>query len=69
MAHYVKRDPFARQELKRETHTDGRSCAWCGQRKRRMYTYETVTDGGTHCGLADPEKVFCDLGCFETYYQ
>jgi hypothetical protein len=60
----VARDPFARHELHRRTYSgdDKMKCEWCGNIKKRMYTYECETDAGTKCGESDQ---FCDLNCYK----
>ncbi len=69
---YVKRDPFARTELKRQCiiptpqFTDLHRCKWCGQQPYRLYQYGTESDGGTFYGWA--EGMFCNLECFEAYH-
>ena len=66
---HVRRDPFARGDYRRTTHVDGKPCGWCGQCKRRMYSYEWESDDRPNPlrGSCNP-KVFCDFDCFVAYH-
>ena len=75
---YIRRDPFAREELHRSTTRGplitigGQTCDWCGGVSRmangepRLFQYRTETDGGRtfhHKGL------FCSVSCHDTYHS
>jgi len=63
----VKRNPFAREELVRRSYSvhNRKECAWCGQKKRTMFTYEVETDGGMRGGES---KQVCNLSCYNAFY-
>lgn len=64
----MRRDPFARGEYVRRlarTAFEG-SCDWCGMKKRRLYTYAWAHDGGRM--PPEPDEIFCDFSCFESYH-
>lgn len=68
--YYVRRDGFARTELRRESMGIG-ECAWCGQ-VRRTYCYTTERDGAAarnplYVSLLRARR-FCNLGCFGSFY-
>ena len=64
----VKRDCFARGGYERFTETHG-TCAWCGTKKKRLYKYVWENDGLLQRAKeSHTDKVFCDMGCFESYY-
>ena len=46
MAHTMRRDPFARGEYERVCHGRG-ECAWCGQKRPRVFSYLWLSDGRT----------------------
>lgn len=60
----VKRDPFARQEVHRESAGQG-ECDWCGQ-KKRVYTYRVESDGGRK---SDVKGKFCSNSCMRSYHD
>jgi hypothetical protein len=74
---YINRDPFARNELHKETvlivSSLGRraSCAWCGQVKetRRghpfLFQYRQESDGGRN---RDIPGLFCSVDCMRNYH-
>ena len=68
---YISRDPFARQELHRETVEPGyvvKGCAWCGglNAHGKLYRYRIETDGGrSH----SDDRVFCSVGCRHIFYR
>jgi hypothetical protein len=67
----MQRDPFARGEFYRRTHTwssEGNiECAWCGSKKHRLYSYVWWPDGLGPAPLADHRR-FCDFGCFSDFH-
>jgi len=68
---YINRDPFARQEMHRETvpgRANWANCAWCGglNAHGKLYRYRIETDGGR---VWPDDKVFCSIGCRRIYYQ
>lgn len=70
----VRRDPFARQELKRQCVTNHQGpesisrvlCSWCGQSPKRLYRYGVESDGGTFYGWQKGH--FCNIGCRDSYH-
>jgi hypothetical protein len=69
----IRRDPFARATLVRETvHQSGLltrpgeapECAWCEQPGRYAYRWES-DDGRS----GRSSKTFCSVSCYETYYD
>jgi len=76
---YVKRDPFAREEIHKTRERDGQ-CAWCGQvdpqsspesRARRsnpplhrIYRFRVETDGGR---TSEDRTTFCTLSCRKAF--
>jgi len=66
----VGRDPFARGEYIRESHTDHLDCSWCGQRRRVTYTYTWESDGGRNVTFTLQDRTrFCNLECFRSYHS
>jgi hypothetical protein len=72
MPHSVRRDPFARGAFERASHGPG-ECAWCGQKRKRVFTYVWLSDGALggkpsifHRRQAD--HAFCNFACFESYH-
>jgi hypothetical protein len=72
----LRRDPFGRRTLMRDTATPppGETCAWCGSLSggRRLFNYWWQPDGYLHTWPmrghhALALKSFCCLGCFESY--
>lgn len=61
---YVKRDPFARGEYRRESHPSG-ECDWCGSERKTLFSYTWESDDRPAYHLMD--RKFCSLGCFEDY--
>jgi hypothetical protein len=71
----VSRDPFAREEIHKESVTVGieyKNCAWCGcyhtpkpGRKKRLWRFRLETDGGR---VSIIDKLFCSIGCYRDYY-
>ena len=72
MAHSVGRDPFARGEYERRCIAQFRfKCAWCGQHRKRLYTYVWVPDDKAHHNTDSAHcnaKPFCNFECFQSYY-
>jgi len=68
MVTYVRRDPYARASLRREI-CNTEQCAWCGQLRTRLYTYQVESDTGRQPILGQPaKKPFCNLDCFDSYH-
>ena len=69
MSRLISRDPFARQELHRETiDAQGQTCSWCGNvaKGKKLFVYYTERDSirpnrRTHNGA------FCCKSCFNDY--
>lgn len=64
MAKYVRRDPFARGEYRRDCWPNG-PCKWCGQQRKRVYSYTWIEDDKPRTQLSS--ETFCDLNCFDAY--
>jgi hypothetical protein len=72
MAHSVHHDPFARGAFKRTSLGSG-ECAWCGQKRKRVFTYAWVSDGALDGQPSvfvryQATHVFCNFACFEPYH-
>ena len=70
MAHTMRRDSFARGEYERVCHGAG-DCAWCGQRRPRVFSYVWVTDSlcRTTERAHSNARTFCNFSCFEGYHR
>lgn len=69
MSALIYRDPFARQELHRETVNTPAGCTWCGQQRKNrksLFVYYTETDSGHIYYFAGK---FCSIGCFRSYHD
>lgn len=77
----INRDPFARQELHRETIHLGSeapstaTCAWCGNVRRNarypgnpptLYQYSAQSDGGR---IGQHKGLFCCKSCHDSYHS
>jgi len=72
----VSRDPFAREELHRETvkpkpqerYHGLFGCAWCGGINARgtLYRYRVETDGGR---VHPDSRLFCSVSCYRSYHS
>jgi hypothetical protein len=73
MPHCVRHDPFARGGFKRKCRGPG-DCAWCGQKRKRVFTYVWVSDGALD-GQPNifirhqANHAFCNFSCFESYHS
>lgn len=72
MSRLIYRDPFARQELHRETiDAYGVTCSWCGQPRKdgKLFVYYTERDS---CGGPSNRRThngqFCSIGCHNDYH-
>ena len=73
MAHSVRHYPFARGAFNRTCDGPG-ECAWCGSKRKRVFTYVWVSDGALD---GQPSIVvrnqaahtFCNIECFGTYHS
>ena len=66
----LRRDPFARTELKRAcvaNATRKLECTWCGNTPKRLYKYGTDSDGGRFYGWEKGQ--FCNVGCRDAYHN
>jgi hypothetical protein len=70
MAHTMRRDPFARGAYERVCHGQG-ECAWCGQKRPRVYSYVWVSDddNASRSWKHRAAKLFCTFGCFSVFYS
>jgi hypothetical protein len=69
--HQIRRDPFARASLFRESIQNqdlSYSCHWCGQQKRTLYAYAWVDDSRNDPSSLYPiTDYFCSVECCEAY--
>jgi hypothetical protein len=71
MAHDVGRDPFARGAFRRECQPAGK-CAWCGQHRRRLYSYVWISGDCQSPPIFVrhlAKRHFCSFRCFEYYFS
>lgn len=63
---YVSRDPFARQELHKESVKG--TCTNCGSANRygKVWKFREETDGGRSSEI---NGEFCSKGCLESYHS
>lgn len=70
---YVGRDPCARGEYRRESHTGkaaGQCCDWCGQQPKTLYSYTWEPDGyGTPERKRTTSLFFCNRQCHTSYHS
>lgn len=69
MSRLVSRDPFARQEIHRETiAARAGGCAWCGNLagNKRLFAYRVESDGGRR---SDIRGAFCSISCMRSYHS
>ena len=66
----ISRDPFAREELVRQTVASQSGCDWCGQHRKggKLFQYGTDRDDrpyrpNWHKGL------FCSKPCHDDYHR
>lgn len=65
----VSRNPFAREELHRESvrfYWGETICRWCGGTRKggKLWQYRIETDGGT---IRRIDGVYCSVSCFRAY--
>jgi hypothetical protein len=71
MSHLISRDPFARQELHRETiGAMGVTCSWCGGSRPndRLYVYYIERDG-IRPNRHTLNGSFCSISCCRSYHS
>lgn len=73
MPHSVRHDPFARGAFKRTCRGPG-DCAWCGQKRKRVFTYVWVSDAALDgqpsiFARHQANRVFCNFDCFHSYHS
>jgi hypothetical protein len=73
MPHSVRHDPIARGAFKRTWHGPG-ECAWCGSKRKRVFTYVWVSDGALDgqpsiFNKHQADSFFCNFSCFESYHS
>ena len=61
---YISRDPFAREELHKESLGQG-ECDWCGL-KKRVWKYSVETDSGQ---ISEINGQFCSKICMMSYHD
>ena len=65
----VSRDPFAREDIVRETVETSNTCDWCGNTRRggRLFHYGIERDDRP--GRVDWQSgLFCSIICMRIYY-
>lgn len=63
----MRRDPFARGNLDRECEPNSdahASCAWCGQKPRRLYRY-IWNDDASGTRRSTWSELYCNLSCYD----
>lgn len=71
----VHRDPFARGGYERTcvaAAKDGRSCDWCGQRPKRLFSYAWIADDRQSPSIHErhtASHLFCGFDCFRSYFS
>src|SRR4029077_18270418 len=68
----IRRDPFARGGYARETvgnESGHDKCAWCGQSPKRLYRYTWEHDDRTSAPDFRGAKLFCNIGCHDSYHR
>lgn len=73
---FVSRDPFAREEIHRQTVRPFRvngiaaktGCKWCGNTnaKGNLFQYRVESDGGRKSEIPG---LFCSIGCMRIYHS
>jgi len=68
---YISRDPFARQELHRESVVVGaeKTCDWCGNKKRRTLFWYYIEPDRVNYRRDDIKGLFCGIGCMRDYHN
>lgn len=66
----ISRDPFAREEIVRETVETTSTCKWCGQHRRggtKLFRYGIQPDSiSGRINWIDGD--FCSIGCMRNYH-
>lgn len=68
MSRLISRDPFAREEVRREAVTATlQGCRWCGgtSGQRNLYRYHVESDGGRRSTVPG---LFCSISCMRSYH-
>jgi hypothetical protein len=62
----IASDPFAREDLIRETEATHRGCDWCGSTRKsgRLFRYGSCSPMGRTSWFS---RLFCSVSCFRTY--
>lgn len=68
MSALISRDPFAREELHRETVQTEETCDWCGCRRSsgRLFAYCVESDSGRRW---QTRGLFCSVSCYRAYHE
>jgi hypothetical protein len=64
----VARNCFARGEYNRHSAGPGQ-CHWCGQDRKRLYTYVWDKDASSRRPDHSRSRPFCNLSCFRSYHS
>jgi hypothetical protein len=73
MSTLIKHDAFARASYKRTCKGPG-TCGWCGQRRKRVFTYIWVSDGALDGQPSifvrhQVDHAFCNFDRFESFHS
>ena len=65
----VSRDPFAREDIVRETVETSGSCKWCGNTRRggKLFHYGVQPDS-INGRVNWIDGLFCGISCMRTYH-
>ena len=65
----VSRDPFAREDIVRETVETSNTCDWCGNMRRggKLFRYGIQPDS-INGRVNWIDGLFCNIGCMRSYH-
>lgn len=68
MARFISRDPFAREEIHRESVETHEGCSWCGGKRKdgKLYRYYIERDSIRY-NRSDIDGLFCGICCMRAY--
>lgn len=62
-----QRDSFARGELVRFSSGGSGDCAWCGQTRKKVFSYVWWNDGRARPNRGHADHWFCGLDCMKAF--
>lgn len=67
---FISRNPFAREELHRESVKTTESCNWCGNRRKsgKLFRYYINPDS-LYNRRNTIKGLFCCIGCMRAYHN